>query len=235
MNEVKKITSEDEWHPKHLDIVGIAFIVTLLVSNIAAVKLFSLGSAIFSAGILIFPISYVIGDVLTEVYGYKRTRRLIWLGLLSNVFMVSFLTIAVILPPAHNWSYQDQFAIIHGFIPRIVLGSLVGYWLGEIVNSTIMSKMKVWSDGRHLWLRTVISTLFGEGVDTICFISIAYIGILPKNILISAMISAWIFKCLYEIIVTPFTYMAVNFLKRKEGVDQYDSKVNYNPFKISIK
>lgn len=231
---LKKVHSAAQWIPRYFDIVAIIFITTLLVSNIAAVKLFKLGPMVLSAGIIVFPLSYIAGDILTEVYGYRRTRRIIWMGLFANIFMVVVLTVATALPPAPNWHFQKQFALIHGVVPRIVVGSIIGYWAGEMLNSFIMSKMKIWTKGRYLGFRTIGSTLAGQGVDTVLFVSISYAGILPTNILVSAIISAWLFKCCYEALVTPVTYLVVSRLKQLEGVDQFDIDDKHNPFGISV-
>jgi uncharacterized integral membrane protein (TIGR00697 family) len=202
------------------------------VSNLAAVKLFEIGPFIFSGGIIVFPLSYIFGDVLSEVYGFARTRRIIWAGLVANVFMVTVLWSTIRLPSAPGWNYQEEFAAVHGFIPRIVLGSLVAYWMGEFANSVILSRMKVWTNGRMLWTRTIASTIVGEFVDTLVFVLIAFTGTVPPVILVAATISGWLFKVLYEIIATPLTYKIVGYLKKIEGVDHYDRSEVYNPFKF---
>ena len=234
MPELKKVESALEWTPKYFDFIAVSFVVCLLVSNLAAVKLFQLGSAIFSAGILVFPLSYIFGDILSEVYGYRRARRIIWMGLLSNLFMVIALKIAIVLPPAPNWPFQEQFSTIHEIIPRIVLGSLVGYWAGEMINTFIMVKMKVLTNGKHLWARTISSTLAGQAVDTCLFALISFAGIIPNDLLFKTIISAWLFKSLYEAAVTPLTYILVNFLKRAEGVDHFDTKDSFNPIGLKL-
>lgn len=214
---------------RYFTILGMIFVAVLLISNIAAQKLFSFGAFTFSCGILVFPISYIFGDVLTEVYGYKKSRQIIWTAFFCNIFMVIILQISVALPPAYGWNLQDQFSQTLGMVPRIVIASMCGYLIGEFSNSIVLSMMKVRSNGKHLWMRTIASTIVGEGFDTIFFVIIAFWGILPITVLLSAGISGYIFKVLYEILITPITYKLVNFLKKVEGIDVYDYNINYNP------
>lgn len=222
----------EEWRPKHLDLVAVAFVASLLVSNIAAVKLFSIGPLIFTGGILVFPLSYVFGDILTEVYGYARTRRIIWAGLLANLFMVAVLQVAIMLPPAPDWRTQEQFRAVHMAIPRIVIASVIAYWAGEIVNSIVMSRMKVLSKGRRLWQRAVSSTAVGQLVDSALFVVIAFAGKVNGRVLVAAVLSAWLFKTLYEIAVLPLTYRIVRVLKAREGIEHFDRYESYNPLKL---
>src|ERR1035437_5273556 len=158
--------SEREWVPKHFDIVVVIFVTTLLVSNLAATKLFQCGPAVFSAGILVFPISYIFGDVLTEVYGFNRTRRIIYMGLVANLIMSLVLYVAIKLPPAQGWTLQKEFAAIHSLVPRIVVASVLAYLAGEFTNSIIMSRLKLATEGKYLWVRIVSSTAAGQLVDT---------------------------------------------------------------------
>lgn len=214
--------------------LAMLFVAVLLVSNIAAQKLFRLGPFVFTAGILLFPISYIFGDVLTEVYGYARSRQVIWTGLACNLLMAVVLSIAVWLPPAQGWPLQEQFAAVLGMVPRIVVASMIGYWAGEFANSYVLAKMKVRTAGRHLWMRTIGSTLIGEGVDTVIFALIAFYGVLPGGVLLRAIISGYIFKVAYEAVATPITYAIVGFLKRVEGVDVFDRTTNFNPFRLRM-
>ena len=227
-----QVDSAEAWQPKYADIVGIIFVTCLLVSNLAAVKLFSLGPLIFSGGILVFPISYIFGDVLTEVYGFARARRIIWAGLFANLFMAGVLWLTVQLPPAQGWPLQDAFASVHLLVPRVVIASVAAYWAGELVNSLVMSRMKVRSKGRHLWMRTIASTVAGQLVDTVIFVLIAFLGIFPGGLLLTAIVSGWIFKVVYEAVATPLTYAIVGYLKRKEGVEHFDVHTNYNPLRF---
>lgn len=231
-SKLRITNSSKEWQPKYLDIIAIVFVTALLVSNLAAVKLFKFGPATFTGGILVFPISYIFGDILTEVYGYTRTRRIIYAGLFANVFMVSILYLVILLPPADGWPLQEAFTSIYSLVPRIVLASIVGYWAGELVNSFVLSKIKIWSKGNKLWMRTISSTILGQFVDTALFAIIAFSGIIPSSLLISATISGWIFKVVYEAIATPITYFIVGKLKRAEGIEHFDREESYNPFKL---
>jgi hypothetical protein len=214
--------------------VGILFVATLLISNIAAQKLFACGPFTFSGGILLFPVAYIFGDVLTEVYGYARARQVIWAGLFCNALMALFLWIVVQLPPADGWPLQEQFATVLGLVPRIVVASIIGYWAGEISNSFVLAKLKVWMGGRALWVRTVSSTLVGQACDTTLFVLIAFAGIFPSGLLFTAIWSGYLFKVLYEALATPFTYVVVGYLKRREGIDVYDRTTDFNPFRLSI-
>ena len=224
-NQGLKITeSQAEWTPKYSDVVAAIFVATLLVSNLAAQKLFQLGPATFTAGILVFPISYIFGDVLTEVYGCNRARRIIYVGLLANLFMALTLWAAIHLPPAPGWNLQREFETVHSLIPRIVIASILAYVAGELTNSFVMSRLKIKTNGRHLWLRTISSTIAGQFVDTGLFVLIAFGGVFPNNLLVAAIVSGWIFKCLYEAVATPLTYLVVGKLKRLEGVEHFDRK-----------
>lgn len=220
-----KITeSSAEWTPKYLDVVAMAFVASLLVSNLAAQKLFQLGPATFSAGILVFPISYIFGDVLTEVYGFSRSRRVIYCGGIANLFMALVLWISIKLPPAPGWNLQHEFAAIHSLVPRIVVASILAYLAGEFTNSVIMSRLKLRTQGAHLWIRTISSTVGGQFVDTIIFVLIGFGGVFPTGLLIGAILSGWIFKVLYEAAATPLTYLVVAKIKRLEGIEHFDRR-----------
>lgn len=224
-NQGLRITeSQAEWIPKYSDVIAAIFVTTLLVSNLAAQKLFRLGPATFTAGILVFPFSYIFGDILTEVYGFNRARRIIYVGLLANLFMALTLWLAIQLPPAPGWNLQREFQAVHSLVPRIVIASILAYVSGELTNSFVMSRLKIKTNGRHLWLRTITSTIAGQFVDTGLFVLIAFGGVFPSSLLITAIVSGWIFKCLYEAVATPLTYLVVNKLKRLEGIEHFDRK-----------
>jgi len=206
------------------------FVAVLLISNIASSKILILGPFTFDGGTILFPVSYIFGDVLTEVYGYRRARRVIWAGLFATALMALVLTAVGRLPAAENWTHQASYDAILGQTPRIVAGSLVAYWAGEFSNSYLISRMKVWTGGRFLFLRTIGSTLVGEGVDTLLFVVIAFAGVLPGSLLVTIIVSNYVFKVLFEAAATPFTYLFVNGLKRREGVDHFDRGISYNPF-----
>ena len=210
------------------------FITTLLISNIIAVKLFALGPLVLPAGMVIFPISYIVGDVLTEVYGYARARQVIWLGFGCNLIAVLVIQVALALPPAPFWApNQAAYETILGFTPRLLVASFIAYLVGEFANSAVLARMKILTRGRYLWTRTIGSTFVGEGLDSAVFISIAFFGIMPHGELLPAIVTQWLFKTVYETLATPFTYVVVNFLKRVEGVDTYDHATPLNPFLVS--
>ena len=210
--------------------VAICFVAILLISDTVAVKIIQVGSLSLPGATFIFPLSYIFGDILTEVYGYKASKKVIWAGFLSLILMSIFYWLIQILPSAPFWNNQHAYEVILGAVPRVVLGSVIGYFFGEFSNSYVMSKMKIWTKGKHLWTRTVGSTIVGEAVDTCLFITIAFFGILPLSGLISIILSVYIIKVIYEILVTPVTYLIVGKLKSIEGTDVYDHGVNYSPF-----
>lgn len=213
-------------------IVTALFVACLITANIIIVKQISIAGIVLPAAIIIFPLSYIIGDVLTEVYGYQQARRVIWLGFLCNLIVVAAIWIAKILPPAPVFEAQQAFERILGSTPRFLLASFLAYLAGEFTNSVVLSKMKIWTRGRWLWTRTIGSTLVGQGVDTVVVLAIAFAGVLPIGVLGIMILSHWLTKVVYEIIATPFTYLAVGYLKRKEGIDVYDYQVDFNPLKI---
>jgi len=216
----------------YFDIIMALFVAVLLISNIASTKIVSLWKFTFDGGTLLFPLSYIFGDILTEVYGYKKARKVIWTGLLSSLLMSAILMIVVALPAAQDWPYQEDFKNIIGLTPRIVIASLIAYFAGEFSNSYTLAKLKIFTQGKWLWLRTISSTLIGEGIDTVLFIMIAFYGVMSSNLLIAVFISNYIFKCGVEILFTPVTYKIVGFLKKKENEDYYDDKTNFNPFSL---
>ena len=206
------------------------FITSLLIANIIAVKLVTIFGFILPAAVIIFPISYILGDVLTEVYGYRRARQVIWLAFACNVLAVAAIWLGLVMPGADFWDAQAAYERILGFTPRLLLASFCAYLVGEFANSFVLAKMKVLTEGRWLWSRTIASTLVGQGLDSLVFITIAFFGILPPAGLLTTIITQWLFKTGYEVIATPLTYAVVNFLKRAEGVDVYDRTTNFSPF-----
>jgi uncharacterized integral membrane protein (TIGR00697 family) len=213
-----------------LVIVVAVFITCLLTANIIAVKMISIGPFTLFAAIFIFPISYVFGDILTEVYGYRVARRVIWLGFICNVIFVLFAWIGQILPANPDWQGQAAYESILGSTPRILLASFAGYLVGEFSNSYILSRMKILTKGRWLWSRTIGSTIIGEGLDTVAFTTIATAG--TPFFAPSLLLSQWVGKVVIEVVFTPFTYIIVNWLKRKEAIDTYDYHTKYNPFTV---
>jgi queuosine precursor transporter len=217
---------------KYFLYIAILFVAVLMISNTIAVKLIQFGPFIVSAATFIFPVSYIFGDILTEVYGYKASRKIIWSGFGVLTLMSLFYWIAQKLPAASTWHNQEAFDLILGSVPRIVLASMIAYFAGEFSNSFILSRMKVLTQGKHLWMRTIGSTIVGEGVDSIVFVFIAFAGIMPLKVLFTIIISIYLFKVAYEIIITPLTYLVVNKLKKAEGIDVYDRGISYNPFTL---
>jgi len=211
-------------------IITAIFITCLITANITAVKPISFGG--LPAAIVIFPVSYIFGDILTEVYGYRQARRVIWLGFLCNAIAVIAIWLGQILPPASVWQGQEAYESILGYTPRILAGSFLGYVVGEFSNSFVLAKMKIKTKGRWLWTRTIGSTIVGQGLDTVIFITIVYIGRFDLSFIAIAILTHWLVKTGYEAVATPFTYKLVNFLKRKEATDTYDYETNFNPFLV---
>lgn len=206
------------------------FVAVLLISNVASTKIVDFGPLTFDAGTLLFPLSYIFGDILTEVYGYKQSRKVIWLGFFCALLMSIVFIVVGKLPAAPDWNNQAAYDAILGLTPRIVLASLIAYLAGEFSNSFILAKMKIWMDGKRLWMRTIGSTLVGEGIDSTLFILIAFLGVLPGGLLLTLIISNYIFKTLVEVVLTPVTYKVIGYLKKSEGEDYYDRGTNWNPF-----
>lgn len=210
--------------------IAVTFVTCLIVSNITAVKLISVGGFILTGAIVIFPITYIVGDVLTEVYGYAKARRVIWLGFLANVFAVATFALVGVLPAAGFWEDQAAYDAILGATPRILLASLVAYLFGEFANSYVLARLKVATQGRHLWVRTIGSTIIGQSLDSVIFVTIAFSGVLPIEALLMTMAVQATAKTAYEALATPLTYIVVNWLKRTEGIDTFDHDIRFNPF-----
>lgn len=225
-------TSDISKNSKYYLYIAIAFVAVLMISNTVAVKLIQIGPFVFAGATFIFPIGYIFGDILTEVYGYKVSRKIIWSGFAALVFMSACYYFIQVLPSPAFWQNQKAFELILGAVPRIVLSSIIAYFLGEFSNSYVMSKMKVWSGGKYLWTRTIGSTVVGEGIDSIIFATIAFAGTIPFSGLVTLILSVYFVKVLYEVILTPVTYYIVRKLKRAEGMDVYDRDISYNPFKL---
>ncbi len=216
---------------KYLDTLTIVFVVVLLISNLVGPKICQVGPLKLSGAQLLFPITYIFGDIFTEVYGYAASRRAIWLGFLAMGLLSLFGWIAVALPPAPDWHNQQAFAIVFGLVPRFAVASLVAYWAGEFTNSYTMAKLKLLTGGRWLWTRTVGSTLTGQAVDTTLVILIAFWGS-PRALILTVIASSYISKVVYEVLATPLTYLVVYGLKRSEHVDIFDEHADFNPFRF---
>lgn len=224
----------------YYDLLMAAFVAVLLSANLIGVHKVSYvdlpfyGEYIFGAGVLFFPISYLFGDILTEVYGYARSRKVIWAGFGAMIFASLMSLVITNLPAAKTMSAEHQAAVnfIFGQTPRIVMASLLAFWIGEFVNSFVMAKMKVWMTGRFLWMRTITSTIFGEAADSAIFYPVAFFGTWSNDQVISVMIGNYFIKVMWEVLATPFTYLIVGFLKKAEQVDHYDTDTDFNPFSL---
>lgn len=214
-------------------LVTLTFVVALLVANIIAVKLIEIGGFVLPAAIIIFPISYIIGDVLTEVYGYARARRVIWLGFLFNLLAVLAIAAAGALPAAGFWDGQAAYDRILGSTPRILAASFIAYLVGEFLNAYVLAKLKIATRGRWLWSRTIGSTLVGQLFDSAIFLAVAFGGEMPTGVLLGAILTQWLVKSAYEAAATPVTYLVVGYLKRAEGVDHYDRDTRFNPLALA--
>ena len=214
-------------------VVAGVFITCLIIANIIAVKLISIGGLILPAAIIIFPVSYIFGDILTEVYGYRWARRVIWLGFFCNLLAVLAIWLGGLLPSAPVWGSQQAYETILGYAPRLLIASFIAYLVGEFANSFILAKMKIRTKGRWLWTRTIGSTIVGQGLDSTVFIIVAFAGTQPWGILGTMILTHWLVKTGYEALATPFTYVVVNYLKKKEGIDTYDYDTSFNPFLVT--
>jgi uncharacterized integral membrane protein (TIGR00697 family) len=225
---------------KYYDYCMAAFAVILICSNligagkVAQVNLPLLGAVTFGAGILFFPLSYVLGDVLTEVYGYARARRVVWVGFAASVFAAGMAATVVAFPPAPDWQGQDALANVMGQAPRIFAASILAFWAGEFANAFVLARMKVWTKGRMLWTRTIGSTVVGQGVDSLIFYPIAFLGVWETKLVLTVMATNYLMKVLWEVVLTPVTYQVVNGMKAAEGLDVFDVETDFTPFKTRI-
>ncbi|WP_449473498.1 queuosine precursor transporter [Sphingobium chungangianum] len=220
---------------RYFDFFIAAFVAILLLSNlIGAAKLSTVGGFTFGAGILFFPLGYVLGDVLTEVYGYARARRCVWAGFGAMLFMALMSWVVVKLPPAEGWPDQKAYEAVFGNTWRIVFASLAAFWAGEFANSFVLAKMKLLTQGKHLWMRTIGSTIVGQGVDSLLFYPLAFVGVWSNAQVLTVMVTNWMLKVTWEAVLTPLTYLVVNSLKRAEGLDVYDAGTDFTPFRTRI-
>lgn len=215
-----------------LPVISGLFVGILVISNILASKMIQIGPFVFDGGTLLFPLSYIFGDVLTEVYGYKESRKVIWTGLVMLIIMALNIYLIGFLPSQASWTFQSDFNNILMIMPRIALASIVAYFVGEYSNSVILSKLKILTNGKYLWFRTIGSTLIGQLLDSGLFVFIAFTGHYPMSILITMALSNYVFKTGIEVAFTPFTYIVVGFVKKKEQTDIYDLDENYNPLPL---
>ncbi|MBO23134.1 MAG: transporter [Rhodospirillaceae bacterium] len=214
-------------------VIAVLFVTCLMVSNITAVKLIDVNGYVLTGAIVIFPISYIIGDVLTEVYGFAKARLVLWVGFGANLFAVLTFALVAVLPAASFWDGQAAYEMILGATPRILAASFLAYLLGEFANSYVLARLKVITEGRMLWLRTIGSTVVGQGLDSTVFVFVAFWGVLPLEILAGTIAVQALAKIGYEVLATPFTYAVIGWLKRCEGIDHYDRETRFNPFTIT--
>ena len=219
--------------PRYLDAITALFVTTLVVSNIIAGKQVAFtATVILPAAVILFPLTYILGDVLTEVYGYQSCRRVIWIGFLCSLVAVAAISIGGWLRPAGFWDGQDAYLRTLSAVPRIVAASFLAYLFGEFVNSFVLAKLKLATAGRLLWLRTIGSTVVGQLVDSGVFITVAFLGVFPPDQVFQLVITQWLFKVAYETVATPLTYFVVGWLKRNEGVDYFDTGTNFMPIRL---
>ncbi|MFA7439787.1 MAG: queuosine precursor transporter [Sphingomonadaceae bacterium] len=225
---------------RYYDYCMTAFAVLLICANligaakVATIELPVIGALTFGAGILFFPLSYVLGDVLTEVYGYARARRVVWVGFAASIFAAGMAAFIVAIPPAADWEGQEALASVMGQAPRIFAASILAFWAGEFVNAFVMARMKVLTRGKHLWARTIGSTVAGQGVDSLIFYPVAFLGVWETKLILVVMITNYLLKVTWEAMLTPVTYKVVAFMKRREGLDVFDEGTDFTPFRTRI-
>jgi queuosine precursor transporter len=225
---------------RYYDFAMAAFAVILICSNLigagkqATFNLPGYGQVIFGAGILFFPLGYVLGDVMTEVYGYARARRVVWVGFVASAFAAAMAWVVVHMPPAPGWGGQATLAAVFDQAPRIFLASILAFWAGEFANSFVLARMKVWTQGKHLWTRTIGSTVVGQGVDSLIFYPLAFLGVWETSAVIEVLVTNYLLKVLWEIVLTPVTYRVVAWFKHAEGLDVFDTATDFTPFATRV-
>lgn len=213
-------------------IIGCLFVTCLLISNIIAGRLITIMGLTLPAAVILFPLNYIFGDILTEVYGFKKARLVIWIGFACNILMAGVFALTVALPSPSFWDVEKAYATVLGMTPRIVFASLLAYFIGEWSNAAVLSRMKILTGGRWLWTRTIGSTIVGEGLDTVIFITLVFWGNVPGSVLMQMIMVQYLWKLGYEVAVTPITYAVVGWIKHKEGIDIFDHGISYNPFRL---
>lgn len=213
--------------------VSVLFVTCLLISNLIAGKMILVFGITLPAAVILFPVTYIFGDILTEVYGFRNSRLIIWLGFACNFFAVLIYLATIALPHPDFWTGQEAFSIVLGTTPRILIASLIAYLVGEFSNSVVLSWLKVVTQGKWLWMRTISSTIVGEGFDTIIFITVSFLGTMSTSVLLQMILFQYLWKVSYEVILTPATYAVVRWMKKKEGIDVFDNDVKYNPFNLA--
>jgi uncharacterized integral membrane protein (TIGR00697 family) len=225
---------------RYYDFAMAAFAVILICSNLigagkpAQVTVPVFGTVTFGAGILFFPLGYVLGDVLTEVYGFARARRVVWVGFAASVFAAGMSWVVVSLPPSPDWRGQAALAEVFGQVPRIFLASILAFWAGEMANAFVLARMKVLTEGKHLWTRTIGSTVVGQGVDSLIFYPLAFLGVWETSLVFTVLLTNYLLKVLWEVVLTPVTYKVIAWFKHAEGLDVFDTSTDFTPFKASV-
>lgn len=225
---------------RYYDFAMAAFVVILLCSNLigagkpAVVTLPVVGLVHFGAGVLFFPLSYVLGDILAEVYGFARARRCVWVGFVASLFAAGMSWVVVTLPPSPDWDGQAALATVFGQVPRIFLASIAAFWAGEIANALVLSRMKVWTGGKRLWTRTIGSTVVGQGVDSLIFYPLAFLGVWETHLVFEVLATNYLLKVGWEVLLTPVTYRIVAFFKAAEGIDVFDRGTDFTPFATKV-
>lgn len=219
---------------RYYDLLVHIFVVLLLISNLVGQKITAIGPVRVGGAQLLFPLTYIFGDVFTEVYGYGASRRAIWIGFFASGLLSLMCVFMVWLPPDPGWHNQEAYRTVFYQVPRMVIASLIAYWCGEFANSFVLAEMKLWTNGKYLWTRTVGSTVVGQAVDTIVFMTLAFGGSLTRTLIAELIFWGYLFKVVYEVLATPATYAIVNFLKRHEGVDTFDRGTSFNPFRHAL-
>lgn len=217
---------------KFYQLISALFVTCLIISNIIAVKIGAFGSYFLPVAVILFPITYIIGDILTEVYGFAAARRAIWTGFACNLVAVIAIYIAMKIPSAPFFENQTAFEQILGFAPRLLAASFVAYLVGQFANSVVLAKMKIKTNGKHLWMRTIGSTIVGEGLDSLIFITLAFYGVMPTSVIGGLIVTQWMFKTMFEVVLTPVTYVVVGYLKKTEQIDVYDKETSFNPLSM---
>ena len=228
------MASNDLSRFKHYDLLLSTFVVILLISNLVGQKICAFGPLRVSGAQLLFPVTYIYGDVFTEVYGYAASRRAIWLGFFASGILSVLGMSITLLPPPPEWHNQAAFATVFSVVPRLVIASLAAYWCGEFTNAFVMAKMKLWTRGRHLWSRTVGSTVAGQAVDTIVVMTLAFGFSISASAVVKLIVDGYLFKVAYEVLATPLTYAVVNALKRSENFEIFDERTSFNPFLVEV-
>lgn len=225
--DLRITNSDSEWKPRYIEVVSMLFVTALLITSVIAPKIISIGFLTISAATLVYPLTCVFGDALTEVYGFNRTRRIVWIGFLCMAILVFFTWLAIVLPADASYLNQNAFQTVLGSLPRITIASFSAYIFCELINSFIMAKMKIWSNGKNFPLRAMVSTVVAQAADSLIFFSAAFWGALPFPVIVKLIATTWIVKSFYEFFVLPFTIWFVYFLKQQEGIEHFDRQKLY--------